>query len=424
MSSVLSRLFRREGTSKIEFSGAVSKNAPPTFVPELIRSKIWNVEDVEHLEKVARYDPVARFIVFEIAEQVFDDGFKFVDKDGNEIMPEALKELRALNAKRVFTQALAAMRWGGWCWVYTGKNRYIPQAKEGGKIATLRCFTRKNCSVFDYDDVGNPKTMKLELSVGKGNTQTSEVLYLPASDFIKWDMEKSILEPVWDMLVYLRYELHAMTFFDIKIGHGLFTAFTKGGLSDDARAKWQTAFEDISIKRALVVDSGDIDKIEFIGPTGHATNFYEHITAVLEMIAVGASMPKDLLVGAAAGSVTGSETNLTVGRDYERQVQEEIEEYIRETLRRMGWSNDTYEIEWIAKYAHDEESRSKIDYNKALTLEKKLGWMTINEIRELEGLPPKEGGDELKTADFEVGFEKGQTPDEQEQTRNKEGTQI
>ena len=241
MSATLKRLFRREGTTRLEFTTTTNKNAPPTFVPELIRNKTWIVDDLEHLDKVARYDPVAKFVVYEIAEQVFDDWFRLVDEDGNEVLPEAMRQLRMLNARKAFTQVLAAERTFGYAWLYTGKNRYIPQVAEGGRIASLQCFTPRNCSVFEYDETGHPKTMKIEMTVGKGNSQYGEVLYLPAEDFMLWCTRpistgytgRSILEPVWDMLTYLRYEFHAMTFYDIKIGHGLFTAFTKAGFGED-----------------------------------------------------------------------------------------------------------------------------------------------------------------------------------------------
>lgn len=428
MSGLFNRLLRREGTSKLEWTSTTNKNAPPTFVPELIRNKTWISSDLDHLAKVAEKDPVASFIVYEISEMVFDDWFRFVDADGNEVLEEALQQLRLLNAKKAFTQVLAAERTFGYAWLYTGKNRYIPQEREGGRIASLQFFTPQSCSVFEYDDNGNPKMMKVELTVGRGSSQFGEVLYLPASDFILWCTRpigrgytgRSALEPVWDMLTYIRYLFHSMTFFDIKIGHGLFTAFTKGGMSDDVLDKWQAAFEDISIKRAMVIDAGQIDSLQFIGPTSQPTDFDAHIDACLAMVAVGTRIPKDLLVGAAAGAVTGSETNLKLAANVERQIKTSIEEYIWEVISRMGFTNNGYFIEWLTKYPQDEEEQAKIEMNKAQTLAIRSQWMTVNEIREIEGLPPRAEGDKLKS-DFEIGF---QTPDEAEKTRNPEGAQL
>ena len=120
MSSRLRRIFRREGTSKLEFSGATSKTAPPTFVPSLIRANITNIEDPDHLEQVARLDPLANFIVYGVADMIFDDGFIFVDENGEEVMQDTLKELNRLNASKAWIQCLSAERWGGHSYQYFG----------------------------------------------------------------------------------------------------------------------------------------------------------------------------------------------------------------------------------------------------------------------------------------------------------------
>ena len=440
MSSRLRRIFRREGTSKLEFTFDSTKASPPTYVPTLVRGKIQQVTDPVHLEKVARLDPLANFIVYGVAEMVFDDWFKLVDKDGNDVLEEAMKQLKTLNAKRVLTQCLAAERWGGWSYLYTGKNKYVPESGEGGRIATLHWFDRINCSVFEYDAVGNPKTMKLNLIVGEGHSQQGKEMFLPAEDFIVWNTRpigrgytgRSVLEAIWDMLTYIRELFHSMTFYDMKIGHGLFAAFVHAGFDETTIGKWQTAFEDISMKRALVIDSGDVEKLEFIGPTSNATDFVEHIDMCIQTLSVPIGIPKDLLVGAAQGAISGSETNLKLGENLESKLKNFIEEILRELITRMGFEDTEYEFEWLKKYAHDEEQQSKIAQTEAQALVTKLPILTIDELREIEGYPPlPEGrGDKLASeaaaehADFKMDVQGLQSPEEEEKTNNPEGKQL
>ena len=441
MSSRLSRIFRREGTSKLEFAGTTSKTAPPTFVPELIRGKIWNVEDPAHLEKVARLDPLLNFIVYGVADMIFDDGFKFVDKDGEETMEEVLDELKRLNATTAWIQCLAAERWGGHSFQYMGPNKFADEAIKGGRLATITCFTRNQCSVHEFNETGVPVTMKLNLTVGRGNTQQGVEIFLPAKDFIIWNTRpigrmvagRSILEAIWDMSVYIRYLFHSMTFYDMKIGHGLFAAFVQAGFDSTVIAKWQTAFEDISHKRALVIDSGDVEKIEFIGPTSNATDFVEHIDMCIQTLSVAVGIPKELLMGAAAGAVTGSETNIKLGDEQERKIKNSIEEYIRSTVLAMGYPDEDYNIEWIEKTAHTEEERINMEQIHAQALATKLPFLTIDEVRDIEGYPPLPDGrgDKLSSemASFGIdvkglpGEEEGddQTAEERDQTQNKEG---
>jgi len=439
MSSVISRIFRREGTSKLGLGDreGVNKNAPPTFVPEIIRGKYWTVTSLEHLDFVARHDPVANFIVYGVPEMIFDDGFVLVDEKGEELPnnKKIQRELRRLNAKRVFTQCLAAARGFGWCYQYTGKNRYIPTV-EGGKIASLHCFTPIECVVHEYDDFGNAIKMKINLTVGKGASQENEVLYLPAKDFIVWNLRPlgrgdtgmSELEAIWDMLVYIRYMFHSMGWYDMKIGTGLFVAYTESGFGDESKGKWDTSFADISIKRVFLADKSEIAKLEFVGPTGQVTDFVAHIQMCIQTISVPTRLPYELLMGAAAGAVTGSETNITLGDEFERKVKGMVEEYILETIKRMGW-NDEPLFEWIVKSAQTEENKAKIEQTHSQAMNQKLPYLTIDEIRAEEGYGPLPDGrgDKLSSesdplSEFSKAFG-GETPNEQE-PNNAQGDQV
>ena len=443
MSSVLRRIFRREGSSKLGFTDDTSKSSPPTHIPELIRCGELMSDDPDHLEKVAQKDPLAHFIVYGVAETIFDDDFKFTDKDGEEVMEEVKKELKRLNANKSWIQCLAAERWGGWSYQYMGPNKYAPESGEGGKLATITCFTRNQCSVFEYTESGEPLTMKIELTIGKGVTQEGLELFLPAKDFIIWntrpkgraDTGRSILEAIWSLLADIRWLFHAMTWYDIKIGHGLFAVFVEAGFDETVISKWQAALEDVNHKRALVIDSGDVEKMEFIGPTANATDFVEHIDMCIQTLSVPVGIPKELLMGAAAGALSGSESNIKLGDEQERKIKNSIDEYIRDTVLAMGYSNEDYIIEWIEKTAHTEAERATIEQTHAQAMINQMEWMTIDEVRELEGLPPlPEGrGDKLKSeaAAFTMDVqglqgeeEDAQTPEEEEKTNNPEGKQI
>ena len=427
MSSILGRIFRREGTSKLEWTGETNKSAPSTFVPAIIQGTYSNVDDIDHLDFVARNDPVANFIVFGVSEMIFDDWFMLVDENGDELANNAKiqRELRRLGAKKVFTQCLAAMRRFGKCYLYTGKNRYIPEV-EGGKIASLHCFTPLECVIHEYDDVGQPKTMKIERSIGKGNTKEGLILYLPAKDFIFWEIEDSVLKPIWDMLVYERYIFHSMAFFDMKIGAGLFVGYAEAGFGDEAKGKWNTTFADISVKRSIILDKGELSDLKFVGPTGHVTDFVEHIQMCIKAIAVATNLPYELLMGAAAGAVTGSETNIKLGDEFERRVKGSIEPYFIELLSRMGWNDDPL-FEWLVKSAQTEEVKANIEQVHAQAQATKTH-LTIDEKREIDGYEPLPDGrgDKLESegdplSEFSKAFG-GETP--KEEPNNEEGIQA
>ena len=254
---------------------------------------------------------------------------------------------------------------------------------------------------------------------------------LPAEDFIFWNTRpigrgykgRSALEAVWTDLIYIRELKDSMTMFGRKMGSGIFVITTSATISDELKASMNTAYADVSNRRAIVMDGSAVNKSEFIGPQGATTDFEQHINTLLGNVAAGCGVPKDVLVGATAGAITGSETNVKSLFATLNQIQTSIEPYIRELVRRMGYSNEDYNIEWNTRYAHDEEDESKIGMNNANTLATRAGWLTINEIRAIEGYGPKEGGDRLKS-DFQIDVKGMQTADEQDATNNPQGENL
>lgn len=432
--SLLRRLrnYRQDATYRLGEEDMVNRNEPPTFVPDLITGESTNRDDLAHLEHVANGDPLATYIVWKLAENTLDDWFTLKDAKGNVVLEDAQRELTRLQAKRVLTQTLAYERTFGYAYLYTGKNRYVPQSPQGGKIAALHPFTPRECVVKDYNEVGEPVKMEVTVNVGEGEYTTREQkILLDAKDFIIWNTRpvgrgytgRSALYSIWDDLTYIRYIKNSMCQFDMKIGVGLFTITTKTGIPDDLKSKLNTSLEDISVRRAFVVDGAKIEKMEWLGPGAGATDFQVHIDECLKQVAAGTGVPKDVLIGATAGAITGSEVNVKSLFATLNQIQTSIEPYIRELIRRMGYPDDDYDIAWNARYAHDEEEQSKIAMNNAQTLAIRSKWMTINEIREEEGLPPREDGDRL-SSDFEIGVQGMQTPDEREKTNNPDGENL
>lgn len=430
--------FRKETTDYIQEDAIYGKNSPSNFRSDLLTQQYNNKNDTTHLFEVARQDPIARYIVFKLAENALDDGFTFRDKNGNEIMKKAQKDLIRLNAKQVLTQVLAAERWGGWAWLHVVKNTNYRQETIGSSpIAKLDFFTRKDCEVYEYDVMGQPKELEITTLSGVGaKTTIEQKVRLPASQFILWRTRQydrshrgdPITFNIWDDMTSIREIIGSMVFYDAKIGNGLFVIKLARSPDTAMKASMQNEVETFSTQRAVGLDPSIIEDVGFVGAEGSTTDFENHIKILLERIAAGASIPKDVLIGATAGAISGSEVNVKALFQAINSIQQSIEPYIRELMSRLGYNED-YEIDWNVRYAHDEEQRSKIDMNNAQTLAIRSSWLTKNEIRAIEGLPAMEGGDELKKpVDFSVGVsglsDKEQTPDEREQTRNPNGEQL
>ena len=422
----------RQEASQYLFDSATNKNDPSTYKDPMIMSEITNRDELIHLDNMANGNALAYYIVYKLSENALDDWFKFVDKDGNEIMQEAQRQLLQLDAKRIFTQVLAAERRFGYSYLSTSKNKYIPEVEvEGGKVAKLYFFTPLDCIVFEYDEVGEPKTMEITINVGqKQYTTYEQKQQISAEDFQFWNTRpigrgykgRSVLYPIFNELVNIMYLEDSMTVHGIKMAGGIYSVFTKVGIPDEMKTKMDSSFQDISNRRSMIFDGQLIEDTKFVGPPSTATDFNTQIDVCINLIAAGTGIPKDILIGATAGAITGSETNVKALFAALNQIQTSIEPYIRDLTKRMGFTED-YDIDWNVRYAHNEEERAKIDMAKAQTIATKT-WLTDNEKRALDGYPPIEGGDEL-SSDFSIGVSgMDQTPDEQEQDRNEEGENL
>ena len=188
---IMDRLrFWRQETQKRDWFGGRDLTAPSTFVSDLITQEIWERDQKDHQKEVAYKDDIANYVTVKIAENVFDDWFRFVKKIGDEeeIMMPAQKALKALNAKRWLTEALIAERIYGHAWLYTGPNSYrqdwIDAGLEGGQIANLDVFTPDNAIVPNnmYDENGVPVVLRVWYNASQGNMTHD----LPYSDFIQF----------------------------------------------------------------------------------------------------------------------------------------------------------------------------------------------------------------------------------------------
>lgn len=424
------RRHRVEATSRVGSSGQ-DKDAPPTFIPDLIKEEAWERTDLGHLKHVAREDPIAYFLCHTMAKTALADWFEFVDpKDGRPILKEVQTRLRQLGAKPVAERCLSTMRWAGHAWMYVGMAAVREEAVGFNPVSTLDWFTPQNCVVVEYDDMGRPSLLEITVIKGGGRGGVLEdKIELPASDFIHWRTDpydrsekgRPVLWSIWDTLNYIRYTLHAQAWYDLKIGLGAFLVRLGVTLSDEIKSALQTMMEDISVKRSIIVDKR-VEEMKFLNADGASNAFGEHLDSLYGQVAAGTSIAKDIITGVSAGAITGSEINVKSLYAAINQIQKSIEPYIRELVRRMGVKREDYEIRWKLKFAHDELEKAQIDYLASQTLINELKVKTINEKRAELGLPGISDGDRL-IDDISIGLQPSgsQSPEAQDRTRNPTG---
>lgn len=424
------------------YDGNQDTTAPILFIDDLVYGDVVNRDSLLHQKDVAQKDAVAKYIVVKIAENALDDGFRLVKKVGDEeeIMPEITKGLKRLGFKRFMTEAVIAERMHGHGYLYTGTNKFrqdwVDAGLEGGEIGGLDAFTPMNAKVLndDYDENGNPTFV----TVWTNPNNQGDTKRLPFKEFIqvmtrpkgRSDKGYPATYSVWTELAYIRISKHALNFAHGKWGLGLLLLWSKGTLTSEVQSQIEEMLEGISNSRAGLINMDDIDRAEWTGPSGGGTtDITQGIDMYLGLVSAGTGIPKDILTGISAGAITGSEINSKELYATLNQVQKSIEPFIRELIRRMGHNGEDYEIDWNTRYATDEKEQAEIEVSHVSAQVARLQYYTMNEVRAIDNMKRVEGGDETPGAkdDFNIGFSglsEPTGPEEQEQTRNKEGKQI
>lgn len=143
---------------------------------------------------------------------------------------------------------------------------------------------------------------------------------------------------------------------------------------------------------------GEGESITFKGVEGVALNPTPYNDMAFTNFATATRIAQDTLKGVSAGRVTGSEVN---ERQYFRFIslqQNETEFVIRELIDRLIQTGQVpfegeYVVDWFSAFEVNPQDQAAMDFMSARTNDLKLSYMTINEVRELNGLPPREDGD-------------------------------
>lgn len=421
--------YREEGTSRLEGASGqgTAKSAPSTFIPELVRKGDLSRTDLDHQDMMCRQHPIANYVTYKIGRNAIDDWFTFRDpKTGEEIMEDVLERLGELLLRENMINAVIYERVHGWSWLYLGQKKFRTE-EEDDTIALVDWFTPRNAEVVSYDKLGSPETIRITVQTGKASSTVDKHYDLPASDFIlvrtrPYDRsEKGITayDSIWDVLNYEYLTLHSMAFYDIKIGQGMLVMTYKGKIDANVKARAQTMFENMSVKRSMVIEEAKVSGLDWKGASASRTDFEGHHNILLELSSGGSGVPKDCMTGASAGAITGSEVNHKALYAVLNEVQRSVEYVIREVVERLGKGSQPYVIKWKLVFAHDEMEQAQIQLLKAQALQLSQPWTTLNELRKEQGKPSKPGGDEIVDPNaITVGMV---SEEQEERTRNPTG---
>jgi hypothetical protein len=354
-------------------------------------------------------EPVAHRIVFAVAHDIFDNWFNVepleegVDKEKfNEAVQ---KVLLLLNAKDVFTQAAVFERAYGWSIIVLGYQDKGVTLRDPvlvpEKIVSLEAYAPTMITNVQIDKnrqsarFGLPETYKIKIAENEEvEVHFSRIIHFATRLLDHPWKGISVLEPVWDDLTVLRNIRWGMGQTMYRYGSG-FPVVTVKGATKEQIEQYKREWGPLTAQTSMWADENTT--IEFKGLAGRALDPEPYYTPIMENISAGTSIPMAILRGAQAGQLAGSEVN---EREYFKQIsdcQSRYEPYIMDLIDRLMKTKQIpdahYRINWLGGFEINPRDQAAAELDKTRSLTLKTNWMTINEIRQLEGLERLPGAD-------------------------------
>lgn len=421
-----------------------TRSAPTTFSAPVA----WGQSEIPDADLLfaSQREPVVRWLVYWVASDIFDNWFKVVDpenRDNEELDKAVQKVLTDLNTKqeliRLFTferrYGTAVMLLG-----YTGfdddswKNPVYetsvglnnPQDFTGnGKILQISPYPWSKVSVTEHDEnvssfrFGLPDIYKIDR--GTDNTTSPETLALGTVETeVNWSRlihaatrldehryeGESVVGAVYDDATGFRNSRWGQYETIFRYGAG-FPVFTFPWATKEQIQAWIAAGNVSNLNaRGFFVAGEEGETVEFIGTKGTALNPQYYNEMALESLSMATRIPKDVLRGASAGTISGSEVNERAKYQMISSEQSLVEPVVRELINRLmdtgqikyrdkrrGDVSRDYELVWNYPEIVNEKDRATIDFLGARKNTEKLNYMTVNELRLELGMKEVDGGE-------------------------------
>jgi len=354
-------------------------------------------------------EPVAHRIVFAVAHDIFDNWFTLEPLEegtDKEKFNEAVqKVLLLLNAKDVFTQVAVFERAYGWSIIVIGYQDKGITLKDPvlmpEKIVSLEAYAPTMIASVQTDKnrqsqrFGLPETYKIRIAENEEvEVHFSRVIHFATRLLDHPWKGISVLEPVWDDLTVLRNIRWGMGQTMYRYGSGFPVVTVKGATREEIEA-YKRQWGPLTAQTSMWADENTT--IEFKGLAGRALDPEPYYTPIMENLSAGTSIPMAILRGAQAGQLAGSEVN---EREYFKLIsdcQSRYEPYIMDLIDRLMETKQIpdvhYRINWLGGFEINPRDQAAAELDKTRSSQLKTNWMTVNEIRQHEGLERIPGGD-------------------------------
>jgi phage-related protein (TIGR01555 family) len=369
-------------------------------------AKFGETITAQALTFAVRREPVAKKLVMDIAEDLFDKWF-VVDEiakseqqtqQGKTLDENVQTVLEQLNAKSIFTRAVQHERRYGWSIVVLGfkdNAKLEEEAKNPTEIDHLATYSPRAVTVDKEDEDAKSERFGLPViyKIDRGKNQSMRVHYTRVLHIATRLDEHPwagipVLETIWDdMTVYRNMRWAAGQVYWRMPGLMVFT-LPKSYEAADVTS-FLTSLGDPNARTLLALPEDK--KLEILGAEGKVLSPEKFTNPILRSISMGAGIPKTKLEGTEAGAVTGSEVNQ---REYYKYLSDQQKGYENQTvgalidlLMKIGQVTPDidYKITWANSFQLDTATEKAAQLADAQAAVLELKYSMIDEVRARRG---------------------------------------
>lgn len=407
-------------------------SAPRTFSP----TQGFGIEVIPESEMLfsSQREPVIKWLTYWVAVDLFDNWFKVVDPEKPEdaTLNDAVQEvLLQLDAKKQLTRLLQFERRYGTAVMlcaYTntdGETWESPIYDSRGnlegdrQLLQITPYPWTKVNVTDADTI--PSSLRYgwpeyyEIKRGGDTTLTPTKVHwsrvIHAATRIDEEIYKgtSVIFAIYDDATGFRNARWAQYETLFRYGSGFPHIHLPGASRSEIQA-WISAgrFNDINA-RGFFVSGGSGDEaeyIEFVGVQNVTLNPEPYNEMAAWNLSMASRIPQDILKGVSAGRITGSEVNERAYFKFINAEQSNVEHIVRELIdriietgqvnyqdRRRTPPTKGYVIHWNYPQLTPELSQAQINFLNERANAERTKWMTIDELRIMNDLPPLPNGE-------------------------------
>lgn len=369
-------------------------------VHQIIASRAFWFDEVQSRYIMSLFHPWYNAIIYKIAEHLCMENpiFAMPQTEADEEPSENEQIIQYWNDHRLqeaFQKAIEKGRWGGWCIYYPVQDR--PPWYSG---PDWHIYTMDEARPIDWS-MGHPIVWEIKPTnryIAPFTINISQCVFFDPNNTDDFDgMPEG--SACWDDMIDYVFIQDARNAFDQRLGNGFLTLVVPQATSDADIRKYEAKIKHLRTEQGLVV-RGAVEEpvtIDWMNMAGAQVAFTDHLNDIREDMSLASRFPKRWLLGDSEGAMESSgkdalQVNIELKTIFKKWVP-----FIKNVLKYHSLIQNWSDINIIPPFEMQLSEQEKVELEsiKTNTLVAKLAYLSPNEVRELDGYKPAEGGDKI-----------------------------